>query len=614
LDRRRFLQAALTVSLVFFLLVLVIRFRPKVEGPRPVTLPGAGTAASGSLTTKGFRYIQENAGKTAFVLTADQVVEQPGESRQLTKPRLSMPSPDGETLLVGDQGLFDPTTRTLRVFGNAFLSRPDGWKASSAGFRMTPEGELLAEEAVDFGRDSLKGRADLMRYQRDSQKAFLEGAVHLDDDAGRRLTCSRISLDLAAHAGEMAGPVRIVSPDGTVEAPAGEIALSPQNTLREVHLGSPATGDGPAGRFRTESLLLSFAAGGALARLSLSGAVHLEASPTGESLETARVELAPVGGERWSWSAPGTLRTTRDQDRLEAPSGTGGLGGGKPFVATLPGPVHGDGPSGRWRSDDATLEGPLRTLSGNVSGERPGETLLADRVLLRARGASNAEGHVRGTRAGSGPEPLRFSAARAESAPGGYPLTLAGSVRVDRGNASLEAPRVTLPDPDTAEASGGALCRFRGTGGEETVAAPSVRYEGKRSLATASGGTVAKGQGYTLQAEGVAAALDPQSRPVSYEARGAAHLDGTAYEARGDRLTWNPGQRSGTASSETGRAVVVQKSPYRRVEGPAVAFDDRAISVTSTSPTRRGYLESELPPSPSAPPTPPPSPRIPDGR
>jgi len=613
LDRRRFLQAALTVSLVLFLLVLALKFRPRVEGPRPVTLPGAGTAASGSLSTKGFRYTQESAGKTSFVLTADQVVERPGEARQLTRPRLSMPTSGGETLLIGDQGLFDPTTRTLRVFGNATLSRPDGWNAASSGFRMTPEGELLAEESVTFGRGPLKGRADLMRYQRDSQKAFLEGSVGLQEDGGRRLTCSRIALDLVAHAGEMTGPVQIASPDGSLAAPGGQIALTPQNALREVRLGSPATGEGPAGQFRAETLVVGVGADGALNRISLAGAVRLEARATGERIETARMELTPAGGERWAWNAPDPLVTTRDQDRLEAPSGSGGLGGGRPFVADLPGPVRGEGASGRWRADRAAVEGPVRTLAGSVSGERPGETLQADRVQLRAGGTSTAEGHVRGTRARPGEEPLRFTAERAESASGGYPVVLSDSVRVDRGTGSVEGPRVTLSDPETAEASGGARCRFVGAGGEEeTLAAPTVRYEGKLARATASGGAVGKGRGYTLEAQEVAAALDARSRPRSYEARGAAHLDGGAYEARGDRLTWNPGARSGTASSQAGRAVVVQKSPYRRVEGADVAFDDKAISVTSTSPSRRGYLESE-PPSPATK-TPPDSPRSPDGR
>ena len=51
------------------------------------------------------------------------------------------------------------------------------------------------------------------------------------------------------------------------------------------------------------------------------------------------------------------------------------------------------------------------------------------------------------------------------------------------------------------------------------------------------------------------------------------------------------------------RAVVVQKNPYRRAEGPKVAFLGEAVTVSGATAGRRGYLESA-----------PPAPRRPDGR
>lgn len=602
MDRRRFYQGLLTVALVAFLAVLALKFRPKVDSPRPVALPGAGSGVSGTLTTTGFRYVQEEAGKTAFVLTAQKVTERGGESRDLEGPRLTLPGTSGETVLSGAQGLFDPTTKTLRVFGGGRLLRPDGWTALSEGFRMTPEGELVAEAEVTLSRRELQGTADLMRYDRETEKAYLEGHVRFQDTAGRRASCTRLMLDLAAHTGALSGPVAIETPQGRVDAPQGQIVLGPDNAVQEVHLGSPATGEGPAGRFRTDRLVLTAGPGGALERLSLEGAVRAEAA-TGEILETGRIALAPGPADRWAWSAPGALTVSKSGDRMEAPSGTGAAGGGRPFLAQLPGPVRGDGPSGRWSARRASVEGPVRTLEGEVEASRPGETLTADRVVIRADGSQEAFGHARGTRATKGAPQLRFRADHALAAPSGYPVALDGNVGVARELLTLVSPAATVKGPALAEATGGVLVRNTGPRGEETLRARKVVYDGDAALVTATGEARGDSQGYTLKAAEVRAFLDAAGNPERYEAQGAAELDGPARAASGDHLTWEPARQAGTAESQDGRAVVVQKNPYRRAEGPKVAFLGDAVTVSGATAGRRGYLESA-----------PPAPRRPDGR
>ncbi len=597
MDRRRLIQGMLTVLLVLFLLVLVVKFRPRQSAPRPVALPEPLQAAQGSLTARGFRFEQESAGKVAFVLTALSVTERPGEAKALQGPRLAFPTGGGETVIAGEKGLFDPATRTLRIWEKAALTRPDGWVAEAPGFRMTPEGEVLSEESVAIRRGTLKGRADLLRYQRDSQKAYLEGSVRFDDVAERSLVCSRLTLDLAAHRGDLAGPVALASPAGTLRAPGGTLILTPGNALRQVVLGTPAEGEGAEGRLRADSCALTLDDRGATELLALRGEVHLAGGAAGEEVRTALLEMRPGSDGQWRWSSPGALTVNRGADRLRAPAGSGLAGGGKPFVAELEGPVAGDGPSGRYDADRAKVEGAVRTLEGHVRGSRGGDRIEADRVRLNERGGSEAEGSVKGAREAAGAAPLAFRAARATAGPGGYPLELSGAAVVDRGAMHLEAPVVKLRDRQTAEAAGGATCLWSDPKqGDQTLTARTILYDGAARTARASGGAEGRGRGYLLRAKTVTAKLDAANRPVEYVAEGAARLEGAERDASGDRLAWRPAEKAGEAESEDGRAVLIQKSPYRRVEGARVSFKGRDVEVkTPSEGGRRGSMEADAP-------------------
>lgn len=594
MNRRRMLQTALSVALVLFLALVAFRFRPKMEGPRPVALPTGGAGVSAVLQTTGFRHVQETDGKTSFVLTAETMTERPGQGRELKSPRLAIPGPSGETVLQGDEGLFEPATRTLRVFGHGLLTRPDGWVAEASGFRMTPEGELLAESAATLRRPGLTGKADLLRYSRDSEKAALEGAVRFDTNEAMACTCSRLLLDLATHSGTLVGPVVFTGPQGRVTSPEGRLILDEENALREVILTAPVRGEGPMGHFSATEMVLELS-GRQISRIVLTGVVRAETSGEGSVLETARLHLLPQNEGRWRWEGPQPLTLFRGKDFLKAPSGQGGFGGGQADRADLAGPVTGDGPSGRWRADRASLVGATQVFEGDVRGVRPGERLEADRVELRPDGSRVATGRARGVKNRSGEETLRFVANRAVSAPGGYPVALEGAVHIVRGEASVAAPTAVISDERTARASGGATAVFLGSQGQETLTAPDILYEGAHSRAKASGGAKGVARGYTLTAREVEALLDVEGRPERYLATGKAHLDGPGHLADGEAFEWIPSREFGKATSQTARAWVVLKEPYRRAEGPVVTFEGDRVTVLGGEGGRRGYLETTPP-------------------
>lgn len=591
MNRRRMLQTALSVALVAFLTVVAFKFRPKVEGPRPVILPGNGQGVSAVLQTTGFRFVQETDGKTTFVLTAETMTERPGQGRELKKPLLAIPGTGGDTNLQGDDGLFEPTTRTLRVYGNGLLTRPDGWVAEASGFRMTPEGEILAESAATMRRPGLDGHADLLRYDREAEKASLEGGVRFVTSRGLACACSRLLLNLVAHTGALVGPVVFTGPQGRVESPNGRLVLDSGNNLKEVWLETPVKGEGPMGRFSATEMVLELS-GEAISRIVLMGAVRVETPGEGSVMETARLHLIPQPQDRWAWEAPQPVVLRRGADHLDAPSGKGGFGGGQPDRAELPGPVTGDGPSGRWRADRASLQGATQILEGDVRGVRPGERLEADKVVLKPDGFREASGRARGIKEIAGGESLRFVSDKAVSAPGGYPVTLTGAVHIVRGKASVAAPSAVIQDEQTAKARGGATATFLGPQGQETLAAPEILYAGAESRAQASGGAKGMARGYTLTAQEIEAFLDAEGQPERYLATGKGHLDGPKHQADGDTLEWVPAKEFGKATSLAARAWVVLKEPYRRAEGPVVTFEGDRVTVSGGNGGRRGYLET----------------------
>ena len=612
MDRRRLLQFAFTAVFLLFLVLLLFKFRPKLEAPEPLDPQQVKRTAEGTLSARGFTYRQETEGKVEFTATAAEVTESTGGVKLLTDPVITMAS--GASAW-GKKGSLSEKESTLRIWEDAHLAQPDGWTASSTGFRLTPEGEIVSESRTDLRRGDLTGGGDLLRYHRQTLLAHLEGSVHFEQGL-KTITCTAVDLDLKKHGGVMAGPVTLTAEQGTLRAPAGVLALDEQNRLKSVELGSPATGDGPKFSCEGRSVLADFDGQGQLAQVHLVGDASVtskaqpapagtssSARPSSFTARSERFDLKPEPADLWAWVSPGPMVVEREGGISHATSGKGTLGGVKPETADLAGPVSGSDRRGDFKADRALMDGGDWTLVGNAQVTRPGERLTADRVSFRKDGSSEAEGTVRGWRQGRrvGEAETTYAADRSKSAAGGYPVKLLGNAVVTKGGMALKASSIKATDESSALAEGGATATFVQEGqGDSIVTAPTIRYSGKDRLATAEGGSKerAKGEGkdYTVTGDLLRALLDAQEKPVRYEAEGKAAFTGTFYDGTGDFLSYDPAAQAGQARGADPAAVVIQKKPYRRVSGPVVNFAPRHLDVLpeALSP-RRGSIEGTDP-------------------
>ncbi len=628
MDRRRLLQFAFTTIFVLFLILLLFKFRPKFDAPAPVEPEQVKRTAEGTLSARGFTYRQETAGKVEFTATAAAVTESTGDLKLLTDPVITMAS---GARAWGKRGSFNQTEGTLRIWEDAHLAQPDGWTATSTGFRLTPEGEIVSESHTDLERGDITGGADLLRYHRQTLLAHLEGSVHFEQGS-KSMTCTAVDLDLRKHGGVMAGPVVLVAEQGTLRAPAGTIVMDEQNHLKSVSLGSPALGDGPRFSCTGRSVLADFDAQGQISQVHLVGeaSVTSKAEPppatspasTSSSSSTAhasdtvgssftarsdRFDLTPKPEDLWAWSAPGALIVEREGGISHATSGRGTMGGKAAETADLAGPVSGSDRRGDFKGDRATMVGGDWTLVGHAEVTQPGERLTADRITFKKDGSSEAEGSVRGWRKGkrAGEAETTYAGDRSKSAAGGYPAKLVGNAVVTKGGMALNAPTIKVSDESSALAEGGATATFvqegQGTSsGTSTVTAPVIRYAGKDHRATAEGSPQerAKGQGkdYSVTGDLLRAVLDDNEKPVRYEAEGKAAFTGTLYEGTGDFLSYDPATQAGQARGKDQAAVVIQKNPYRRVSGPVVDFAPKRLEVLPEAGSpRRGAIEGVNP-------------------
>jgi lipopolysaccharide export system protein LptA len=615
MDRRRLLQFAFTTVFVLFLLLLLSKFRPKFDAPAPVEPEQVRRTAEGTLSARGFTYRQETAGKVEFTATASAVTESAGELKLLTDPVITMAS---GARAWGKKGSFDQTEGTLRIWEDAHLAQPDGWIATSTGFRLTPEGEIVSESHADLVRGDIMGGADLLRYHRQTLLAHLEGSVHFEQGP-RSMTCTAVDLDLSKHGGTMAGPVVLVAEQGALKAPAGTIVLDEQNRLRSVTLGSPALGDGSRFSCTGRSVSADFDAHGQISQVHLVGeasvtskaepaaALSSPPSPASFTAKSDRFDLTPKPEDLWAWTAPGALTVEREGGISHATSGRGTMGGKAPETADLAGPVSGNDRRGDFKGDRATMVGGDWTLAGHAEVAQPGERLTADRITFRKDGASEAEGSVRGWRKGKRADEAEttYAGDRVKSAAGGYPAKLVGHAVVTKGGMALSAPSIKISDESSALAEGGATATFMREGqgssaGTSTVSAPVIRYAGKDHRATAEGSSQerAKGQGkdYSVTGDLLRAVLDDKEKPVRYEAEGKAAFTGTLYDGTGDFLSYDPETQAGQARGKDRAAVVIQKNPYRRVSGPVVDFAPKRIEVLPVAGSpRRGAIEGVNP-------------------
>jgi lipopolysaccharide export system protein LptA len=590
MDKRRFLQLAFTTVFALFLLVLVFKFKPRVDVPTPAPPGKPRQGPEGQLAARGFRYVQETSGRVDFVITADRVTESSGGLKVLTTPVVTFPN-QGKAW--GKSGSFNPHEKTFRVWDDAHISQPEGWTASSTGFRLTPEGEIVSEGPVVHKRKEVTGEAELLRYNRNNQQAHLEGTVRFIR-ADQSMACKIIDLDMAGHSGNLVGPVRLASDQGTITAPSGSMVMDAQNHLKNLSLAGPCTGRGTDLDFSCARLTAFTGPNGELSDVDLAQDVVVSDKRTPPSvLRTQLLHLVPSEKPRWNWTAPGSLSMAHDGGVAQALSGAGSFGGQQAPTAELAGPVRGKDPRGTFAGDRAKMSGGDWTLIGHAMVNREEEHLAGDRILWRQDGSSSADGSVSGgKRAGERPE-LRFTSERAEAGPGGYPAHLTGDVRASRGDMTLAAPSVTLQDDTTALASGGAVATFKDAkGAVSTVKAPDLDYSGAKRLATAKGGARGEGKDYWITASVLTAHLDDHDLPVSYEAEGDAKFSGTLYEGHGDHLTYDPATQGGQARGIGSDAVVVQKTPYRRLAGPVVDFAPKRLQVMpGEESSRRGHLE-----------------------
>ncbi len=595
MDRRRLLQFAFTAVFALFVILLLFQFRPRVEAPAPMAPEQVKHTPEGTLSARGFHYVQETAGKVEFRATAKEVTETPAGLKLLTEPVVTMAN---GTRAWGKKGSFNPSENSLRIWDDAHLAQPKGWTATSTGFRLTPEGEIVSESSVALQRGTLTGRAELLRYHRETLLAHLEGAVHFEQGP-KTMECTAVDLDLKAHTGTMAGPVTLAAEQGTLKAPEGTLLLDDQNRLRSLTLGSPAEGDGPRFATHSRTVVADFDEAGQLTVVHLAGdaSVTSKAQPP-STVKSARFDLAPETKDTWDWTAPGALAVVREGGDALAASGKGTFGGPQPETADLSGPVSGRDPRGDFKADSALMRDGDWTLVGHAEVVKPGERLTAHRITFKKDGTSEAEGSVRGWRQQAGQPETTYAAERSKAAAGGYPAKLMGDAQVVRGGMTLKAPLIKVLDARSAVAEGGATGTFvQEDQGTSTVTAKIIRYEGKDKVATAEGGAKAAGRDYTLTGDILRAVLNGEDKPERYEAEGKAVFDGKLYDGRGDLLTYNPATQAGQAKGYEQSAVVIQKDPYRRTAGSVVDFAPKHLAVLPEEGLlRRGSIEGIGPP------------------
>jgi lipopolysaccharide export system protein LptA len=576
-DRRRLLKLILSSLFIGFLLLLAYKFKPKLDMPAPGPPEKTRRTPQGTLSAKGFHYVQRAGSKVEFDVTASEVAEAKGGLKVLADPVLLLP---GQGKAWGKQGSFDPATQALRIWEDAHLRHQAGWEAASSGFRLTPEGEVVSESSVEILRRDVRGSADLLRYQRKSQVAHLEGQVRFTRGV-QSFTCSRIIADFASHGGQIAGPVVLSSDQGTITAPAGIIFLSDSNQLTGLSLGSPCVGEGPKGHFSARSLMADVGPGGEVKAVHLrEDAVVGVPGPPPTTLASSVLDLDPKGDGVWHWSAPGALAVERDRGRATASSGTGLFGGAGEPSAELAGPVRGRDERGTFRGDRAKLEGGDWVLLGHATVERSQDTVNGDTVTYKKDGSSEAAGHVAGSRKAAGQPELDFSSDRAFSGAGGYPVRLEGHVKARRDGFDLSAERATIRDAQTAEAEGNTVGVFKAKDGRtDTVKADALTFDGGKHEAAAVGKARAEGKDYWVTAPKILAFLNEDNQPVRYETEGDSSFEGPSYKGQGERLIYAPAAQQGRAYGYQKSAVVIQKEPYRRVSAPAISYSEKQVEV-----------------------------------
>ena len=595
MQRRKFYQTIVLTAAAAFILLLVVKFRPRIETPTPVPPSKQVKAGDGTFSAENFRHVQRSEEKVDFVLTAERATDTNKGVKVLTHPRLESPAPDGSCdIISGTKGSLDDASKAFRVYEGANLV-VSGWECSASGFHLSGDGRATSESEVRFKRGDISGISSSVRYDRGTREVTLEGSVRIEG-RGSVMTCERLALSLASHDGQIDGPVVISGPDGTFGAPGGSIRLTEENRLESLELGSPFSGKGPRGSLNAATLKIISDDKGEPSSYRLSGGVDLVGSgQTPLRVSSSELILSPQQEGRWVWSSDSEVVIMRGGERAVASRGEGHFGGKSQPEALLSDTVSGSGELGDFRAERASLKDGVWTLLGGASVARGGHSISAERIGWNtSSGSAEAIGDVHGRYESQGRrEPVLFKAHAAEMQPGGFPSKLAQGARIEMGKFSIEAPSIEAVTANRGRAAGGAVGSSRSSAGEEDkISAPVIDYDGDAGAATASGGARAEARGYILTAEVITAKLDAKGHPMMYEAKKNATVKGPEYEGEGDVITFDPAKGEGSAMRGSPEAFVTKRDPYRRVAAQTVYFSPGHIEARSMGESPiRGHLD-----------------------
>ncbi|HQO20578.1 MAG TPA: hypothetical protein PLA03_09490 [Acidobacteriota bacterium] len=580
--------------LFVLLVVLLFRFRPRIEGPRRLEVPSVSESGV-VLGGKDFRYEERAGGETKYIVTAAEVLETSRVEKELTRPVVVIPRESGPgDRVLGEKGTLSLSRQEVRISGDARVELGNSMTISSPAFRLTPQGEVVSEGRAVIRKDELTGAADILRYDRERRVAHLEGNVELGG-AGTGFRAARVRIDLKNHSGEIDGPVVAEKEDSRLEAPRGTMSLDKDNRLRSVTLLTPATGETPSMSFSSDLGDYIFERDGTLREIVLRGkVVAVQKAPGQAKLETSLLILARSSGKAWGWKAPGELLMTRGQENVTARSGSGSINGGD-FNGVLDGPVRGWDGTGEFSSGSAKIGDGNFELVGDAQVVRDRGAIRADRMILLKDGGKRAEGAVSGKSVTQGGETFDFSADSAATGKSSYPLKLSGNVRIFSPRVDFKGGEATFLSAGAMTACRGASVAVEGRGNSVFLYGSELAYDEAAGKIEASGNPSAEdGKSRLSASEKIVLSFDGQKKAEKVSAQGSALYESDNYTAKGDMIVYLPKEKKGVVSSLKGKAVVTEKTPYRLVTGKKIEFGNKELGITGDKgEAHRGKIEGE---------------------
>jgi lipopolysaccharide export system protein LptA len=584
----------LAFMLAVLLVILLFRFRPRIEGPEKLEVPSV-KAGGVTLSGKNFRHEARESGVVKYIVTADEVLEKNESEKELINPVITIPKEhDRSDRIFGQKGTLAASKQEVRIYENAKIALYDGMTISSSAFRLTSQGEVLSEGPALMERGELKGRGDILRYDRERRVVYLEGNVELRGP-DNSFSASRIKIDLDKHTGEIKGPVKFAKESAKLEAPDGEISLDAENRLKSLTLLTPTRGELPSVKFASQFSDYFFDKKGAVNEVVLRGKVSV--TRTGEAptrLETEILSLGKAAGKEWIWSSPEEMFFFRGFEKITAPKGSGTIEGGI-ITGDLQGPVRGWDESGEFSAGSARINADSFDLIGNAQAVRGKESVKADRIISRKSGEKEAVGNVSGSHNPEKGEPVLFTSDKALMAAKTYPVTLNGNAHVYSSRFEMKGEEAAFLSAKTMSACKGAAVTVEGKGNPVFLYGSQIDYDEEAGKAVAKGDPSATDGKSRLSAAGrIELILDPEKKAEKVSAEDSAFYESEIYKAEGDKIVYFPKTRKGEVSSSNAKARVIEKSPYKMVTGKIIDFGSKELSVRGDEgEVHRGKIEGE---------------------